>query len=190
MSNISNNSIIVLMIGIDEVGRGALAGPVYAAAVRLRSEISGLDDSKKLSKIKRQELSKLIISSADVGIGWSDQTEVDELGLTKAVGLAMKRAIEHLIIETDEVIIIDGNYNFLPDFNNVKTIIRADGSVACVSAASIVAKVARDNKMAELAVRYPNYGFEANVGYGTKKHKSAISQFGLCAIHRKSFAIL
>jgi ribonuclease HII len=179
----------MVMIGIDEVGRGALAGPVYAAAVRLRSEISGLDDSKKLSRIKRQALSRLIISSADVGIGYAEQTEVDELGLTKAVGLAMKRAIEQLAIETDEAIIIDGNYNFLPDFNNVKTIIRADGSVACVSAASIVAKVARDNKMAELATTYPRYGFDKNVGYGTKHHKHAISAFGLCDIHRKSFNI-
>lgn len=181
-----------LVLGIDEVGRGCWAGPLVAAAVVLASPIEGLRDSKKLSKKRREELAAIVHEQASgVGIGWVTPAEVDELGLTKAVQLAMLRAVKRIACDYDEII-IDGNTNF---FNKVvglktariETIIKADDTVPAVSAASIVAKVARDNYMAELAATYPGYGFEAHVGYGTAAHIAALKSLGVSAEHRKSY---
>lgn len=181
-----------LTVGIDEVGRGCWAGPLVAGAVVLGEPIEGLRDSKKLSKKRREVLAGQIHATASgVGIGWVTPAEVDTLGLTKAVQLAMLRAMKQIGCEYDEII-IDGSINFFRNVtglktDNIQTLIRADDLIPAVSAASIVAKVARDNRMAELAVEYPGYGFEKHVGYGTAAHIAALQQFGITDIHRKSY---
>lgn len=184
----------MITVGIDEVGRGCWAGPLVAGAVILREPIEGLRDSKKLSKKRREVLAHEIHEKAFVGLGWVRPAEIDTIGLTKAVQLAMLRAVKDLHSKTDcyDEIIIDGNFNFFTNVQglrtaNVQTMIRADDAVPAVSAASIAAKVARDGYMAELAVDYPNYKFEVNVGYGTATHIAALKQHGITDIHRKSF---
>jgi len=176
-----------LIVGIDEVGRGSWAGPLVAAAVLLNSPIEGLTDSKLISAKKRSKLSDEILQTAGgYGIGWVTADEIDILGLTKSVSLAMQRAIEKISVEYEKII-IDGNYNFLKKYENVETLIKADLLIPSVSAASIIAKVARDNFMADKSLVYPGYGFEKNVGYGTKQHLEAINKLGLTDLHRKSF---
>ena len=176
-----------LIVGIDEVGRGSWAGPLVAAAVLLNSPIEGLTDSKLISAKKRSKLSDEILQTAGgYGIGWVTADEIDILGLTKSVSLAMQRAIEKISVEYEKII-IDGNYNFLKEYENVETLIKADLLIPSVSAASIIAKVARDNFMADKSLVYPGYGFEKNVGYGTKQHLEALNKLGLTDIHRKSF---
>ena len=180
-----------MTLGIDEVGRGCWAGPVVAGAVVLDKRIRGLKDSKKLTKQERERLDVLIRKRAlAIGIGWASPQEIDELGLTKAVSLAMERAVAEITTQYEEVI-IDGNYNFLKhlDLPNVQTIIKADDKIAAVSAASIVAKVARDNWMAtHAAAQFPHYSFEKHVGYGTPHHRAMIELHGLCDLHRRRWA--
>ncbi len=175
-----------MIIGIDEVGRGCWAGPLVAAAVVLNNLIEGLNDSKKLSKKRRAELALLIHENAQVGIGWVSPGEVDELGLTEAVRLAMQRAVDELGVSADEVI-IDGNYNYLPHLAGSRAEVRADGSIAEVSAASIVAKVARDTYMEQLDEAYLKWQFEKHVGYGTAAHITALNEHGVSDIHRLSY---
>jgi ribonuclease HII len=175
----------MLTVGIDEVGRGCWAGPVVAGAVLLKQPIDGLTDSKLLKKARREELAAIIKEKAlAVGIGWVDAATIDEIGLTEAVGLAMKKALLQIELEYDEVI-IDGNYNFIKDNPKVRTLIKADLTVPAVSAASIVAKVARDNFMAE--VKGNDYGFAQHVGYGTALHLEKLKLHGVSELHRKSF---
>jgi ribonuclease HII len=148
--------------------------------------MAGLKDSKKLSKLQRQKLAAAIhLEAAAIGLGWSDPSEVDSLGLTAGVRLAMQRAIEAVTIGYDEVI-IDGNYNFFPGDPKVRVLIRADDIIPAVSAASIVAKVARDKFMQNQALIYPDYGFEKHVGYGTKLHMEKLRIYGPCRLHRRS----
>ncbi len=174
-------------VGIDEVGRGCWAGPVVAGAVVIGQPIAGLADSKQLGKKRRQELSAIIeTEAAAIGLGWVAPAEIDEIGLTAAVGLAMRRALEQITLEYDEII-IDGNFNFLPDKPNVKTIVKADASVLAVSAASIIAKVARDRYMAGIKGDYPDYGFDRHVGYGTALHLERLKLYGVSDLHRRSF---
>lgn len=184
-------------VGIDEVGRGCWAGPLVAGAVLLDKPIEGLRDSKKLSKKRREALAETIRNEAKAyGVGWVSADEVDQMGLSKAVQLAMLRAMKRLQefgVEYDEII-IDGNLNFFANVQglktaNVRTEIRADDTVPAVSAASILAKVERDTYMAELAQKYPEYGFEAHVGYGTAKHILALQEHGpIKTVHRFSYA--
>jgi ribonuclease HII len=176
------------MIGIDEVGRGAWAGPLLVCAARLNAPIDGLTDSKLLSAKKREHFAEIIKNWANVGFGWVSAEEIDNIGLSRALRLATARAIANLGINTNEQVIIDGSVNFAPEFNS-KTIIKADLTVPVVSAASIIAKVTRDAHMAELAIVYPNYGFEKHVGYGTAFHKEAIAKYGYTPEHRRSFKI-
>ncbi|HZL08279.1 MAG TPA: ribonuclease HII [Candidatus Dormibacteraeota bacterium] len=177
----------MIMVGIDEVGRGCWAGPVVAGAVILGESIDGLADSKQLSKKQRERLSAEIqVEAAATGLGWVTAAEIDEIGLTAAVGLAMRRALEEIMIDYDEII-IDGNFNFLPDRPKVKTIIKADATVPAVSAASILAKVARDKYMADIKGEYPDYGFESHVGYGTALHLERLKLHGVSDLHRRSF---
>ena len=177
----------MLTVGIDEVGRGCWAGPLVAGAVLLDQPIAGLADSKKLSKAHRERLDPLIREQAlGYGIGWVTPQEVDTLGLTAAVRLAMERALAEIKVSYDEVI-IDGNFNFLAHQPKTSALIKADDSVPSVSAASIIAKVARDNYMAEMAKLYPVYGFAGHVGYGTAAHIAALREHGPCKIHRMSY---
>lgn len=175
-------------VGIDEVGRGSWAGPLVAGAVILNTSIEGLKDSKKLTKLQRETLAREINDNAlAVGIGWVDAAELDDIGLTAAVGLAMQRAIEQITVNYDEII-IDGNLNFFPNDARAKAIIKADNSVPEVSAASIVAKVARDSFMASVAhQKYPEYAFDKHVGYGTSLHQQMLKLYGVSDLHRLSF---
>lgn len=180
------------IVGIDEVGRGCWAGPLVASAVVLDTPIIGLKDSKKLSKKQREVLAEQIHTTAKaVGIGWVTAAELDSIGLTKAVQLAMLRAMKQIDCQYERII-IDGNINFFANVqglqtDDIQTIIRADDTVPAVSAASIVAKVARDTYMADVDTRYPGYGFASNVGYGTLSHRQGLEKYGVTEVHRRSF---
>ncbi len=175
------------IIGVDEVGRGSLAGPLVVGAVMLSANIDGLKDSKLLTPKRREQLSEIIKLRAEfIGLGWVSALDIDRLGLNRALSLAGERALAELSIDYDKII-LDGSVNYLPPQFRVETVIKADMSVAAVSAASIVAKVARDKFMHELARQIPNYGFERNVGYGTAEHLKAIQTYGVSEQHRRSF---
>lgn len=175
------------IVGIDEVGRGCWAGPVVAGAVILKNQIDGLQDSKKLTKKQRERLAAIIASEAHaVGLGWVTARELDEIGLTHAVGLAMERALEQVSADYDQII-IDGNHNFLIDNPKSIAVIKADDKVPSVSAASIIAKVARDQYMSELGKNYEIYEFDKHVGYGTALHLQKLKLHGVSDMHRKSF---
>jgi ribonuclease HII len=174
-----------LIAGVDEVGRGCLAGPVIAAAVILRNNIPGLKDSKKLSKKKREELSLIIMKNSYFSFGSSSPKEIDEINILQASLLAMKRAILKLSVEPGKIL-IDGIHK--PDLNtDTQTIISGDSYIDEISAASIIAKVYRDNLMMQFDKKYPNFYFSSHMGYGTKMHKAAIKKYGITPIHRKTF---
>ena len=177
-----------VICGVDEAGRGPLAGPVCAAAVILPKhlEIPGLTDSKKLTDKKRRELFPLIQEQAVAyGIGLASQEEIDEINILQATFLAMERALSQLNVRPD-MVLIDGNRE--REFGvPVQTVIKGDSLSANIAAASILAKVTRDNLMMELAQQYPQYGFEIHKGYGTKAHYEALRQHGASPIHRRSF---
>jgi len=183
------------ILGIDEVGRGPLAGPLVVGAVILPEEkewFIELKDSKKLSAKKREALSKIILTEAAVGLGWVSNVELDKVGISEALRLATRRAVKSVrgLHVPFSQIVIDGKVNFLTDTslaNYVSTIVKADDLIREVSAASIIAKVARDKYMIEVAEKYPEYGFETHVGYGTAAHRKAIEEFGVCPEHRRSF---
>lgn len=177
--------------GVDEVGRGPLVGDVVTAAVVLdpQNPISGLNDSKKLSEKKRLALFDEIYEKAiDVSIGRASPTEIDELNILHATMLAMQRAVAGLRARPDRVL-VDGNR--LPDFGEhgaqSHAVIKGDGLIAGISAASIIAKVVRDREMDELDARYPQFGFAKHKGYPTKAHFEALEQHGVLDEHRKSF---
>ncbi len=177
-----------LLIGLDEVGRGSWAGPLVVAAVILKDEINGLNDSKVLSFKKRAQLDTLIRSKTNlIAVSEISAKIIDKIGLTKAISLAMESAVQDLKGQDYNKIIIDGNYNFLQNLDNVETLIKADAKVPTVMAASIIAKVYRDNLMIKLSSTYPEYGFESNFGYGTKKHIDALKKYGSTPIHRLSY---
>ena len=177
-----------VICGVDEAGRGPLAGPVCAAAVILPDhlELPGLNDSKKLSDKKRRELFPLIKEQAIAyGIGLADEKEIDEINILQATFLAMERAIAQLEGKAD-LALIDGNR--AKDFGlPVKTVVKGDSLSASIAAASILAKVTRDNMMEAYAAEYPGYGFEIHKGYGTKAHYAALTEKGPCPIHRMTF---
>jgi len=153
----------------------------------LGTPIAGLKDSKKLSKPQREKLdAEIRISAAAFGLGWVSAEEIDQVGLTEAVRLAMRRALEQITAAYQQII-IDGNFNFFPDNPKSSALIGADNSVPAVSAASIIAKVARDHYMAEVSRRFPGYGFEKHVGYGTAAHQLALQANGLTELHRRCF---
>lgn len=174
--------------GVDEVGRGPLAGPVVCAAVimPLDALIEGIDDSKKLSAKKRENLSEKIMQNAIAyAICRVEPQVIDEINILQATRLCMKNAVESLSVSPDYVI-VDGNMTLDINFPQ-KYIVKGDANSYSIGAASIIAKVYRDKVMAEYAGQYPCYAFEKNVGYGTATHIAAIEQNGLCPIHRRSF---
>ena len=177
-----------LICGVDEAGRGPLAGPVCAAAVILPNGlvIPGLNDSKKLSDKRRRELFPIIQQEAvSFGIAFASQEEIDEINILQATFLAMRRAMEQLNPQP-EFALIDGNRE--TDFGvPCKTVIKGDSLSANIAAASVLAKVTRDNWMMEASEKYPGYGFEIHKGYGTKAHYAALEKLGPCPIHRRSF---
>lgn len=183
-----------MILGIDEVGRGPWAGPLVIGAVVLGGiDIEGLTDSKKLTKKRRDELDVIIRrDAAGYGLGWVDAWELDEIGLSAALVLATKRAVEQIKVPYHEII-IDGTINFLKETSKasyVTTLKKADLLIPSVSAASIIAKVARDNYMIEQDGLYPEYKFSSHVGYGTAAHRAAIDMHGVTPLHRLSFAPL
>ena len=174
--------------GIDEAGRGPLAGPVCAAAVILPEglEIPGLNDSKKLTDKKRRELFPIIEEQAlAYGIGWASQEEIDDINILQATFLAMSRAVEQLNIRPD-LALVDGNRAPTLDLP-VETVVKGDSLSASIAAASVLAKVSRDDVMLRMAEEYPGYGFEVHKGYGTKAHYEALRTFGPSPIHRRTF---
>ena len=181
----------VNIAGVDEVGRGPLAGPVVAAAVVLPEDfdVLGIDDSKKLSEKRREELLDVILEKAVAwGIGMADHSTIDEINILQATKLAMKDAIADLSgkLEGIDYVIFDAvkiNALKLPQ----EAVIKGDSKILAVAAASIVAKVTRDRMMVAYAKEYPGYGFEKNKGYGTKQHYEGIARQGICPIHRKTF---
>jgi ribonuclease HII len=177
-----------MIVGVDEVGRGCWAGPLVAGAVLLGEPIAGLKDSKKLSRLRRSRLdAEIRVHAVSYGLGWVSPMEIDEIGLTAAVRLAMQRATADIRMPYDEII-IDGNLNFLSDNPKSTCLIKADDTVPAVSAASIIAKVARDNYMIEMARLHPGYDFDKHVGYGTAAHIAALKELGVHKLHRRSFA--
>ena len=190
-----------MILGIDEVGRGPWAGPLVVGAVILGgAEIDGLDDSKKLTKKRREALDEVIREQAAArALGWVSAGELDDIGMSQALRLATRRAVKQVQAQCKEKnlkfneIIIDGTVNFLADTaleQYVTVMAKADGLIPSVSAASIIAKVARDQYMTEQDVAYPGYGFASNVGYGVAKHRAAIERLGVTPLHRLSFAPL
>ena len=174
-----------LVAGTDEVGRGCLAGPVVAAAVILKTKIDNLEDSKKLTEKKRELLSKIILENSFFGFGIVSNLEIDNINILNASLLAMKRAILNLESKP-ALVLIDGIHK--PDLDvPMQTIIGGDSIEPAISAASIIAKVYRDNLMTVYDKKYPEFNFKKNKGYGTKEHFQAIALNGICCIHRKSF---
>lgn len=177
-----------IICGVDEAGRGPLAGPVYAAAVILPSDcvIEGLNDSKKLTEKKREALFDEIKEKAlAYGIASADEKEIDEINILNATFLAMKRAIASLSLRPD-LALIDGNQKPHTDIEEV-TVIKGDAKSMSIAAASVLAKVSRDRFMLEMAEKYPQYEFARHKGYGTKLHYEKIAQYGVCDIHRRTF---
>ena len=174
--------------GVDEAGRGPLAGPVCAAAVILppHAMIPCLNDSKKLSDKKRRELFPLIQQQAIAyGIAFASQEEIDEINILQATFLAMKRALEQLTV-TPDLALIDGNR--MTDFGlPARTVVKGDSLSANIAAASILAKVTRDDLMVRIGEEHPGYGFEIHKGYGTKAHYAALEKLGPCPVHRMTF---
>lgn len=174
--------------GIDEAGRGPLAGPVCAAAVILPRglEIPGLNDSKKLTDKRRRALYDVIVAESEAyGVAFASEQEIDEVNILQATFLAMERAVAAMGVQPD-LALVDGNREprlGLP----VKTVVKGDGLSANIAAASILAKVTRDRLMEQLDETYPQYGFAIHKGYGTRRHYEALTEFGPCSIHRRSF---
>ncbi len=178
--------------GCDEVGRGCLAGPVVAAAVILPAGYSNsaLNDSKKLSAGKRNELSKVILAEAsDYGIGIVDNIEIDQINISKASIKAMHLALSNLKVDFN-FILVDGNRFYPYEDKEYVTIIKGDGKYMTIAAASIIAKVYRDDLMITLGKQHPEYQWHKNVGYPTKDHRKGIRKYGITSYHRKSFRLL
>ena len=179
---------VEIICGVDEAGRGPLAGPVCAAAVILPRglEIPGLNDSKKLTDKKRRELMPIIKEKAlAYAIAFATHEEIDEINILQATFLAMERALAQLNIRPD-LALIDGNRQ--KDFGiNVETVVKGDSRSANIAAASVLAKVTRDDYMEAMALEYPGYGFEIHKGYGTKAHYEALRNLGPSPIHRRTF---
>lgn len=172
------------LCGIDEAGRGPLAGSLVIAGVVLKNHVEGLMDSKKLTEKRREALYALVLKNAEYHIVSFSAQEVDEMGISKCLRQGLQSIQKHL---PQVEYLFDGNSTFGVD--NISTMIKADSKVAEVSAASILAKVTHDREMIELAKKYPEYGFEKHKGYGTKAHMDALLKYDRCEVHRKTFRV-
>ena len=172
------------LCGIDEAGRGPLAGSLVIAGVILNNPVEGLMDSKKLTEKRREALYPLVVENAAYHIVSFSAKEVDEMGISKCIQQGLRSIQEHL---SEAEYLFDGNSTF--GVENISTMIKADSKVAEVSAASILAKVTHDREMIEIAQKYPQYGFEKHKGYGTKAHIEALIKFDRCEAHRKTFRV-
>ena len=174
-----------MIAGVDEVGRGCLAGPVIAASVILKRPIKGLMDSKRLSSKKREDLSQIITNNSIFAIGAADSQEIDQINILQASLLAMQRSLEKLDMQPKKVL-VDGNHIFETSIE-IEAIVGGDNLIPSISAASIVAKVFRDRLMMAYSKEFPNYGFDKHKGYPTKLHKEMLKKYGLTRIHRRTF---
>ena len=174
-----------MIAGVDEVGRGCLAGPVIAASVILKRPIKGLMDSKRLSSKKREDLSQIIIKNSIFAIGAADSQEIDQINILQASLLAMQRSLEKLDMQPKKVL-VDGNHIFETSIE-IEAIVGGDNLIPSISAASILAKVFRDRLMMAYSKEFPNYGFDKHKGYPTKLHKEMLKKYGLTRIHRRTF---
>lgn len=181
-----------IVIGVDEAGRGPLAGNVVAAAAILKKYSSDLDeinDSKKLTEKKREKLFDVIMENFYIGVGEATPEEIDEINILNATFLAMRRALENLKKQcsTDHLVLVDGNFKIREYEGEQEFVIKGDAKSLSIAAASIIAKVTRDREMIEEGKKYPEYKFEKHKGYGTKLHKEKLLELGVLPIHRKSF---
>ena len=174
-----------MIAGVDEVGRGCLAGPVIAASVILKRPIKGLMDSKRLSSKKREDLSQIIKENSIFAIGAAESQEIDQINILQASLLAMQRSLEKLDMQPKKVL-VDGNHIFETSIE-IEAIVGGDNLIPSISAASIVAKVFRDRLMMAYSKEFPNYGFDKHKGYPTKLHKEMLKKYGLTRIHRRTF---
>lgn len=177
-----------VICGVDEAGRGPLAGPVYAAAVILPDGLEnlGINDSKKMSEKKREQLFDIVVENAIAyGVGFSTEKEIDEINILNATFLAMKRAVEAMGVKPD-LVLVDGNRKPGTGYEEL-TIVKGDAKSISIAAASILAKVSRDRYMRQLSEKYPEYEFDRHKGYGTKLHYEKIEKYGILPDHRRSF---
>ena len=179
------------VLGVDEAGRGPLAGAVVAGAVIIPeyfSELDGINDSKKLTEKKREKLFEIIIEKCIVGIGISDEKEIDEVNILNATFYAMRKAISQVTEKAEfDVVLVDGNHKIKGYMGKQEEVIKGDAKSLSIAAASIVAKVTRDRMMLEVAKEFPEYNFAKHKGYGTKLHREILLEKGPCKYHRKSF---
>lgn len=181
-----------IVIGVDEAGRGPLAGNVVAAAAILKkysSDLDDINDSKKLTEKKREKLFDAIMENFYIGVGEATPEEIDEINILNATFLAMRRALENLKKQcsTDHLVLVDGNFKIREYEGEQEFVIKGDAKSLSIAAASIIAKVTRDREMIEEGKKYPEYKFEKHKGYGTKLHKEKLLELGVLPIHRKSF---
>ena len=174
-----------MIAGIDEVGRGCLAGPVVAASVILKNPIQGIKDSKKLSPKRREQLNFEIMEKSIFGIGIATNQEIDEMNILQASLLAMRRSLENLDIKPKKVL-VDGMHIFKTSIE-IEPIVGGDNLVPSISAASIIAKVYRDKLMTEYSKEFPNFGFQKHKGYPTRHHREMLRKYGSTRIHRRTF---
>lgn len=172
------------LCGIDEAGRGPIAGDLVMAGCILTGEVAGLNDSKKLTEKKREALYELIIQNSEYHVAKFTPKQIDEDGISKCLAAGLREIMSH--VKTDSYL-FDGNTTF--GVEGLETMVKADGKVAEVSAASILAKVTHDRDIKEEAKKYPEYEFEKHKGYGTKRHIELIKEFGYCDIHRRSYKL-
>ena len=187
---VEENKISDYIIGIDEVGRGTLAGPVVSAAVKLSKNFDSvyLNDSKKLNRSARETVYKKIIKTCEYQLGIASVEEIDKYNILQATLLSMSRAIDKFKLPSDYKIIVDGPWSFDKKNKNILPKIKGDSMYPSIAAASIIAKVYRDKLMLKLSKKFSKYHWDSNSGYGTKKHLQAIRNFGVTKHHRKSFA--
>lgn len=186
-----DNSYNKIIVGVDEAGRGPLAGPVVAAAViiiQYFEELDEINDSKKLSEKKREQLFEIIKEKCIVGTGIADEKEIDDINILNATFSAMGRAINEIKEKSDfDIVLVDGNHKIRKYEGEQEAVIKGDSKSLSIAAASIIAKVTRDKMMKDMSEEFPEYGFDKHKGYATKLHREILLEKGPCKYHRKSF---